>query len=265
MHERNSFESLTDITKHSFPSPDYALKKLPRHQKFSAPIERVVPWARLILGNKPLYPMNRRVDRQPTGIARILRLNCPQQWRGLVDEAFDDARYDSRAQRAFAGSDLSRESVPDAITLLKFRRLLLETDLTTALFETERRRLMRASTIVDLRTFIAAPRSNKKEGTAGDPRMHKTKNGTAWHIGMDTHDGVYAESGLLRSVGAAVANVNDVTLAGAPLHSEGTATFDSAGYGGANMRVDALGPNSRVAMPPGAPTTQSDTQVRAPP
>ena len=33
------------------------------------------------------------------------------------------------------GIDLSRESVPDATTLLKFRRLLLDSKLTEALFE----------------------------------------------------------------------------------------------------------------------------------
>lgn len=32
--------------------------------------------------------------------------------------------YDSQAIRAFVGIDLTRESAPDATTLLKFRRLL---------------------------------------------------------------------------------------------------------------------------------------------
>ena len=55
--------------------------------------------------------------------------------------------------------------MPDATTLLKFRRLLLEHDLTPALFEeinahlAERGLLMRAGTIVDA-TIISAPHSN---------------------------------------------------------------------------------------------------------
>jgi len=44
----------------------------------------------------------------------------------LADEALEDTLYDAQALRDFAGLDLPRESVPDATTLLKFRRLLLE-------------------------------------------------------------------------------------------------------------------------------------------
>jgi hypothetical protein len=54
---------------------------------------------------------------------------------GLADEALEGALYDNQALRDFVVIDLSRESVPDATTLLKFRRLLLDNDLTKALFE----------------------------------------------------------------------------------------------------------------------------------
>jgi hypothetical protein len=86
------------------------------------------------------------------------------------------------------GIDLSRESVPDATTLLKFRRLLLDNDLTKALFDeinahlAEQGLLMRAGTIVDA-TIIAASSSTKNEGKARDPEMHQTKKGNAWHNG----------------------------------------------------------------------------------
>ena len=53
----------------------------------------------------------------------------------MADEALEDALYDSQALRDFVGIDLSRESVPDATTLLKFRRLLSANDLTKALFD----------------------------------------------------------------------------------------------------------------------------------
>ncbi len=49
-----------------------------------------------------------------------------QQWFGLSDEGLEDAIYDSQAMRGFIGIDLARESVPDATTLLKFRRLIEE-------------------------------------------------------------------------------------------------------------------------------------------
>jgi hypothetical protein len=42
----------------------------------------------------------------------------------------EDAHYDSIAMRAFAGVDLAAENALDATTLLKFRRMLVEYDLT---------------------------------------------------------------------------------------------------------------------------------------
>ena len=51
------------------------------------------------------------------------------------DEALEDAIYDSQALRDFVGIDLSRQSVPDATTLLKFRRLLQDNELSQALFD----------------------------------------------------------------------------------------------------------------------------------
>ena len=112
---------------------------------------------------------------------------CLQQWYGLADEALEDALYDSQALRDFVGIDLSRESVPDATTLLKFRRLLQDNDLTRALFDeinahlSEQGLLMRAGTIVDA-TIIAAPSSTKNEGKARDPEMHQTKKGKQWCV-----------------------------------------------------------------------------------
>jgi len=60
---------------------------------------------------------------------------------------------------------------------VKFRRLLLDNDLTKALFEeinvhlAEQGLLLRAGTIVDA-TIIAAPSSTKNTGNARDPEMH---------------------------------------------------------------------------------------------
>lgn len=56
----------------------------------------------------------------------MLRIYFLQQWYGLSDEGLEDALYDSIAMRAVAGIDLAVEDVPDAATLLKFRRLLGE-------------------------------------------------------------------------------------------------------------------------------------------
>ncbi|WP_068685013.1 IS5 family transposase, partial [Variovorax sp. WDL1] len=164
--------------------------------------------------------------------------------------------YDSQALRDFVGIDLSRESVPDATTLLKFRRLLLDNDLTKALFEeinahlAEQGLLMRAGTIVDA-TIIAAPSSTKNEGNKRDPEMHQTKKGNTWHFGMKAHVGVDAESGLVHTVVGTAANVNDVTQAGALLHGQESVAFGDAGYRGVDKREEAQGPQWHVAMQPG--------------
>ena len=188
MREDTASHRSTEMKQRSFASAEYAMKKKrTRREKFLDDIERVVLWARLISVIEPLYPTRGRVGRQPIGVPRMLRMYCLQQWYGLADEALEDALYDSHAPRDFVGIDLSRESVPDATTLLKFRRLLLDNDLTKALFEeinahlAEQGLLMRAGTIVDA-TIIAAPSSTKNAGNARDPEMHQTKMGNAWRV-----------------------------------------------------------------------------------
>jgi IS5 family transposase len=175
------------MSRRSFASAEYAQKKKrTRREKFFAEMERIVPWPRLIAVIEPLYPTSGCVGRQPIGVPRMLRMYCLQQWYGLADEALEDALYDSQALRDFVGIDLSRESVPDATTLLKFRRLLQDNDLTRALFDdinahlAQEGLLMRSGTIVDA-TIIAAPSSTKNEDKARDPEMHQTKKGNQWH------------------------------------------------------------------------------------
>ena len=245
------------MSQRSFASAEYAMKKkLTRREKFLGEMERIVPWSRLIAVIEPLYPKSGRVGRQPIGISKMLRMYCLQQWYGLADEALEDALYDSQALRDFVGIDLSHESVPDATTLLKFRRRLQENNLTRSLFDEinahlgEQGLLMRAGTIVDA-TIIAAPSSTKNEDKARDPEMHQTKKGNQWHFGMKAHIGVDAESGLVHSVIGTAANVNDVTQAGALLHGEEADAFGDAGYRGVDKREEAKGPQWHVAMQPG--------------
>jgi len=257
MLEGTSHQRPTTMHQRSFASAEFALKKKrTRREVFLAEMESVVPWARLEAVVEPLYPKSGRVGRQPIGVSRMLRMYCLQLWYSLADEALEDALYDSQALRDFVGIDLSRESVPDATTLLKFRRLLVENQLTRSLFEeinahlAERGLLMRAGTIVDA-TIIAAPSSTKNSKGERDPDMHQTKKGNQWHFGMKAHVGVDAESGLVHSVVGTAANVNDVTQAGALLHGQETEAFGDAGYRGVDKREEAKGPKWHVAMQPG--------------
>ena len=245
------------MSQRSFASAEYAMKKKrTRREKFLAEMERIVPWSRLTAVIEPLYPKSGRVGRPPIGVPKMLRMYCVQQWYSLADEALEDALYDSQALRDFVGIDLSRESVPDATTLLRFRRLLQDNDLTRALFDeinahlTGQGLLMRAGTIVDA-TIIAAPSSTKNEGKTRDPDMHQTKKGNQWFFGMKAHIGVDAESGIVHSVVATAANAADITQAGALLHGEEEVAFGDAGYRGVDKREEAQGPRWHVAMQPG--------------
>jgi len=245
------------MSQRSFASAEYAMKKKrTKREKFLAEMERIVPWSRLIAVIEPVYPKSGRVGRPPIGIPKMLRMYCCQQWYGLADEALEDALYDSQALRDFVGIDLSRESVPDATTLLKFRHLLQDNELTRALFDeinahlAQRGLLMRSGTIVDA-TIIAAPSSTKNQEQSRDPDMHQTKKGNEWHFGMKAHIGVDADSGLVHSVVATAANVSDVTQAGALLHGQEKTAFGDSGYQGVHKREEAQGPRWHVAMKPG--------------
>jgi len=255
------------MSQRSFASAEFALKKKrTRREKFLAEMERVVPWARLIAVIEPLYPTSGRVGRQPMGVPKMLRMYLLQQWYGLADEALEDAIYDSQALRDFVGIDLSRESVPDATTLLKFRRLLELGELTKKMFEEinahlhQQGLLMRAGTIVDA-TIIAAPSSTKNASGERDPEMHQAKKGNQWHFGMKAHIAVDAESGIVHSMVTTAANVNDVTQAGALLHGQETDAFGDAGYRGVAKREEAQGPQWHIAMQPGKRKLLSDSAL----
>ena len=228
----------------SFAGLEYAGKKRQtRRDKFLGEMQRIVPWARLEALIEPHYPKSGRVGRPPIGIARMLRMYCLQQWYSLADEALEDELYDSQAMREFVGIDLAREQVPDATTLLKFRRLLEQHALTRAIFEeinahlSERGLLMRQGTVVDA-TIIAAPSSTKNEDKARDPEMHQTRKGNQWHFGMKMHIGVDAQSGLIHSVHTTAANEADVAHAHELLHGQEQVVHSDAGYTGVDKRQE---------------------------
>src|SRR4030081_1854792 len=148
----------------SFSQAEYAgKKKQTRRDKFLAEMEHVVPWARLVERLRLWHPKGEG-GRPPIGLERMLRVYFLQQWYGLADEALEDALYDSQALRGFARIEVTDAGVPDATTLLKFRRLLETHDLCQGLFTAintdlaARGLLLREGTLVDA-TLIAAPAS----------------------------------------------------------------------------------------------------------
>jgi IS5 family transposase len=173
----------------------------------------------------------------------MLRVYFLQQWYGLADEAIEDAIYDSQAMRGFARIDLAADGVPDATTLLKFRRLLETNDLCKGIFKainedlTTRGLMMRAGTLVDA-TLLAAPPSTKNKEKKRDPEMHQTRKGNQWYFGMKAHIGADQDSKLVHTVVVTAANVADVTKTAELLHGQETQVHADAGYTGVEKREE---------------------------
>jgi transposase, IS5 family len=238
----------------SFAQCEYAMKKkVTRRERFLDGMEEVVPWERLVAVIEPHYPTGER-GRPPVGVERMRRVYFLQQWYGLADAAIEDAIYDRQAMRTFAGIDLSVEAVPDATTLLNFRHLLEEHELTRRVFEEvralleERKLLMKEGTIVDA-TIIAAPCSTKNARKERDPEMHQTRKGQQWSFGMKAHIGVDATSGPVHRVSGTAANVADVAQSHELLHGQEKEVYADAGYLGVEKRPEIVAEHGGVEWP----------------
>ncbi len=235
----------------SFSQAEFAdKKKTTRREKFLARMEAIIPWADLLAVIEPFYPKGER-GRPPIGLERMLRVYFLQQWYGLADEALEDAIYDSQALRGFARIDLAADGVPDATTLLKFRRLLETNDLCKGIFNAinadlaGRGLLLREGTLVDA-TLLAAPPSTKNRERQRGPEMHQTRKGNQWYFGMKAHIGADRDSKLVHTVVVTAANVADITKTAELLHGQETQVHADAGYTGVEKREEITALNRTI-------------------
>lgn len=127
-----------------------------------------------------------------------------QHWYNLSDPAMEEALYDSRAMREFAGIDLGNEPAPDETTILNFRHLMEKRDFGAELLRlvnvhlAEQGLTISRGTIVDA-TIINAPASTKNKDNARDPEMDSTRKGNQWYFGMKAHIGVDSQTKLVHS------------------------------------------------------------------
>lgn len=213
-------------------------KKQTRRDRLLADLENLVSWSVLESVIEPHYPKTDGKQGRPAmGFSRILRMYILQQVMGFSDEDTEDAVYDSPAIQFFMGIDLGRDAVPDATTLLRFRRLLETHGLTQPIFAAVNYQLatqglyLKEGTVVDA-TIISAPLSTKNESKSRDPEMRHTKKGNQYYFGMKAHIGVDAISGLVHTLVTTPANVHDVTQAHALLHGEEQEVYGDSGYHG---------------------------------
>ena len=229
--------------------------KRTRKREFLDEMNLVVPWAELVALIEPHAPSG-KTGRPPFAVSTMLRIHFMQQWFGLSDPAMEEALHDTPLYCEFAGLDAGISRLPDESTILRFRHLLEEHNLSLQLMATINATLatkglmLKTGTVVDA-TLIAAPSSTKNSRGERDPQMHQTKKGNQWHFGMKAHIGVDADSGLVHTVIGTAANVNDVTQGHGLLHGDETVVFADAGYQGAAKRPEATGVDWHVAMRPG--------------
>jgi IS5 family transposase len=121
----------------------------------------------------------------------MLRIHCLQQWYNFGDLSMEEELSEIASMREFAKLSLSHGSIPDETTILNFRHLLEQHDLTSKILNEvtdylqARGLMLRQGTIVDA-TIIAAPSSTKNATGMRDPEMHQTKKGNQWYFGSAT-------------------------------------------------------------------------------
>lgn len=251
--------SFSDLAYHS-------KKKKTRREQFLDEMSRVVPWQRLEEVIRPHYPVAGR-GRRPFDLGKMLRVYCLQQWFGLSDPALEESLYDSESMRRFAGFSLGDDAIPDETTILNFRHLLEEHDLTASIFAEvtsyleEQGLIVRRGTIVDA-TLIHAPSSTKnqlgrdeegKSKGARDPEMSSTRKNNQWTFGMKAHVGVDAQYGLVHTLVTTTAKRHDSKEMDQLLHGQEQEIYGDKAYASKEARdkYEAQGKKWRVSYKPG--------------
>jgi IS5 family transposase len=242
--------------------------KVTRREQFLAEMNAVIPWTRLLKQIEPYYPKAGR-GRRPAGLEKMLRIYFVQQWFDLSDPAAEDAIYDSESIRRFVGVELGEDSVPDESTILRFRHLLEEHELTEAIFAEinglleERNLLLRSGTIVDA-TIIHAPSSTKNREGKRDPEMKQGRKGKTWYFGMKVHTGTDTR-GLTHSLTVTDAGAADIKQMPELLHGEERVVYGDQAYWKEADRQDfeERGVRYRVNRrpTPGRPLTERWRQI----
>lgn len=169
------------------------------------------------------------------GIEIMFQMYLLATWFNLSDEAVEDAIYDNYAMRKFMGMDFTTESVPDATTLCKFRRLINDNGLGERYFAAcreflkEHGRMMHGGTIVDA-TIIDAPSSTKNAEGKRNPEMHQIRKENQWFFGAKLHVGVDAGSGYIHTAIVTAANVADSAVAADLIREDDHVAYGDSAY-----------------------------------
>jgi len=209
-------------------------EKETRREKFLREMNRAIPWDRLVSLIEPYYPKSGN-GRRPMPLEQMLRIYFMQQWYSLSDPAMEDSLYDMESMRRFAKIETGEDPVPGEMTILNFRRLLEQHQLTAQLLEDinaflgDKGLLLKGGSIVDA-SIIPALSSTKNREKKRDPEMSSTRKGNKWYLGMKVHVGVDAKSGLVHTVEVTTAKDHDVTVLPDLVREDDRAVFGDKGY-----------------------------------
>lgn len=224
-------------------------RKPTRRDEFLSTMNTIVPWSDMCSVIEPFYPKGVG-GRPPIGLERMLRIHFVQHWFNLADLACEEALYDSASLRRFVGIDLGKEPVPDATTMLKFRRLLNDNKLGEQMFVKVGQVLqasgfkLKTGTIVDA-TIIGAPSSTKNKERKRDPEMHQSRKGQQWYFGMKLHIGVDSQSGLAHHAVVTAANVHDKHPLPDLLHGNERRVYGDSAYASQKDLIASKAPEAK--------------------
>lgn len=175
---------------------------------------------------RPAYP--------PLVMFKVVLL---QSLYGLSDAETEEAVGDRLSFRRFAGLALG-DAVPDHSTICRFRNALREHDLLETLFAELDRQLDRAGLILRRGTMLDATVIETTAARPGDGRpssdpeagFTRRQGRSGSSFGYKAHVGVDEGSGLIRSVLATPANVNDTVPADGLIRGDERAVLGDAAY-----------------------------------
>jgi len=232
------------MTQMTFSDIEYSNNKKTKRRKFLESMNKIIPWSKWVSKIEPYYYKNER-GRKSKNLEMMLRMYLMQNWFNMSDEGIEDEIYESHSMKEFLGIDFLQEGVPDATTLLKFRRIIENNKLGEAIFRDVAESLkksglmMNGGSIVDA-TIIKAPSSTKNIEGKRDSEMHQTKKGGNWHFGMKVHMGVDAGSGYVHTIKGTSANMHDITQAHELIRADDEVVYGDSGYIGIQKRQEIM-------------------------
>ena len=119
----------------SFTDYEYSLRKRKtKREEFLECMDEITPWDEIVAIIE-LYYYKNKVGRKARDIETMFRMFLLQRWYSLSDEAVEDAIYDSYALRKFMHLNFMVDSAPDATTLCKFRKIIVDNGIDKMVFD----------------------------------------------------------------------------------------------------------------------------------